>query len=230
MNKILTMLKLQQALNDATNGIGWEKGITDKGKRIDWRRCALLEAAEMIDSYPWKHWKDINAMPDRDNIRIEAVDIWHFVLSEMLRIGKLKGLDHHFIALLIEATDAYKRIAKGKKRGFTSHYDEIEAIEDFIATLFEENLTIEKLFEEYVKLTEVADLNLDQLYALYVGKNILNRFRQDHGYKEGTYTKVWGGKEDNVVMQSILQCKPDITPDELYRELQERYHTIAPSS
>ena len=230
MNKILTMLQLQQELNDATNGLGWEEGMTNRGKRIDWRRCALLEAAEMIESYPWKHWKNIDVVPDRENVRIEAVDIWHFILSEMLRIGKLEGLDHRSIALSIEATDAYKRVAEGKKRNFASHYDEIEAIEEFIATLFKENLTIEKLFEEYAKLIEVADLNLDQLYALYIGKNILNRFRQDNGYKEGAYIKEWDSKEDNVVMQSILQYKPDITPDELYRELQERYSAISPLS
>jgi len=91
MNKIETMLRLQQQLNDATNGTGWEKGITKNGKQIDWRRCIWLEAAELVESYPWKHWKNIAANPDYANIKIEAVDIWHFVMSEALRVYAVEG-------------------------------------------------------------------------------------------------------------------------------------------
>jgi len=57
----------------------------------------------------------------------------------------------------------------------------------------------------------------------YVGKNLLNRFRQEHGYKEGTYTKVWNGREDNVVMQEILSARPGIDPEELYAKLEAEY-------
>ena len=28
-------------------------------------------------------------------------------------------------------------------------------------------------------------------------KNVLNFFRQDNGYKDGSYIKLWDGKEDN---------------------------------
>ena len=86
MKKLETMLVLQQQLNDNTNGTGWEKGLTKNGKQIDWRRCIYLEAAELVESYPWKHWKNIDASPDYENIKIEAVDIWHFVMSEALRL------------------------------------------------------------------------------------------------------------------------------------------------
>ena len=83
---------MQQNLNDATSGKDWEKGLTDKGKIIDWKRCVLLEAAELINSYPWKHWKNIKAQPDFENIKIEVVDIWHFVMSEALRVFKIENL------------------------------------------------------------------------------------------------------------------------------------------
>ncbi len=68
-----------------------------------------------------------------------------------------------------------------------------------------------------------SELNLDTLYKLYVGKNILNQFRQDHGYKEGSYIKLWNGEEDNVVMQRILDTNDAISPDELYIALEEAY-------
>ena len=68
-----------------------------------------------------------------------------------------------------------------------------------------------------------SGLNLDSLYKLYIGKNILNQFRQDHGYKEGSYIKEWNGEEDNVTMQRILDHTPQISPEELYRKLEEAY-------
>lgn len=50
---------------------------------------------------------------------------------------------------------------------------------------------------------------------------MLNQFRQDHGYKEGTYKKVWGGKEDNTsVMLSLLQGDKVPTIDALYHKLE----------
>ncbi|MBN2607251.1 MAG: dUTP diphosphatase, partial [Thiotrichales bacterium] len=48
------MLSMQAALNEMTNGANWRSGKTALGKVIDWRRCIVMETAELIDSYPWK--------------------------------------------------------------------------------------------------------------------------------------------------------------------------------
>jgi len=47
-----------------------------------------------------------------------------------------------------------------------------------------------------------------ELFALYMGKNVLNQFRQAHGYKEGTYRKLWGGREDNEHLMEVLAEVP----------------------
>jgi hypothetical protein len=83
--------------------------------------------------------------------------------------------------------------------------------------------TTEKLMEDFFNVAMQSGLNLDSLYKLYVGKNILNQFRQDHGYKEGSYIKVWNGEEDNVFMQRILDETPEITPNALYQSLEKIY-------
>ena len=88
MQKILQMLQLQQQLNDNTNGKEWEKGITKNGKIIDWKRCAYLECAELIESYPWKHWKSIDASPDYENIKIERDYKKCINLSKNTRVGR----------------------------------------------------------------------------------------------------------------------------------------------
>jgi len=223
MEKIKTMLTLQQQLNDATNGTGWENGLTKNGKQIDWRRCIYLEAAELIESYPWKHWKNIDASPDYENIKIEAVDIWHFVMSEALRIYKTEALGSIAdLASAITTQEGYIKIKTDTHPTALSHYEEIGIVEDFVKSLFCGD-AVEILVSKFFTVAKHAGLDLESLYALYIGKNILNRFRQDHGYKEGSYIKQWDGSEDNVAMQEILAKAPEISPEVLYSRLEEIY-------
>jgi dimeric dUTPase (all-alpha-NTP-PPase superfamily) len=201
MDKILQMLELQQQLNDATNGLGWEDGMTKNGKPIDWKRCTYLECAELIESYPWKHWKNIDARPDYANIKIEAVDIWHNNINSLTNFVTFSG---------------------EVKEHFKDYYEQIAVVEILMKTLFCGGST-EKLMAAFIDVAMQSGLNLDTLYTLYVGKNILNQFRQDHGYKEGTYIKIWNGEEDNVTMQKVLEENENVTPDELYKALEIAY-------
>ena len=102
-----------------------------------------------------------------------------------------------------------------------NYYEQIEVVELLMKTLFCGDST-EALMEAFIDVAVQSGLNLDALYKLYVGKNILNKFRQDHGYKEGTYIKIWNGEEDNVTMQSILE-DDNITPEGLYKSLEKAY-------
>ncbi|MEN8727797.1 MAG: dUTP diphosphatase [Sulfurovum sp.] len=223
MDKILQMLLLQQQLNDATNGEGWEKGITKNGKLIDWKRCTYLECAELIESYPWKHWKNIAAEPDYANIKIEAVDIWHFIMSQALEDYKM--LNHGNIedlATNINALPNFQTFFTDITPTTKNYYEQIEVVEHLMKTLFCGEST-EKLIGAFIDVAVQSGLNLDTLYKLYIGKNILNQFRQDHGYKEGSYIKIWNGEEDNVTMQRVLEENEDVTPEGLYNALEEAY-------
>ena len=82
---------------------------------------------------------------------------------------------------------------------------------------------LERMSDDFFRLAAMGGLNLDTLYRLYVGKNILNQFKSDHGYKEGHYIKVWNGEEDNSVMKRSWEANPDMTPDELYTALKAAY-------
>ena len=223
MNKITQMLTLQQQLNDATNGDGWEKGVTKNGKLIDWKRCSYLECAELIESYPWKHWKNIDAEPDYDNIKIEAVDIWHFIMSQMLQDYKIdKKGDIQTLTKAIESLPDFTAFTKTVTPMQKNSYEQIEVVENLMRVLFC-NESPEALMKAFIDVALQSGLNLDTLYQLYIGKNILNQFRQDHGYKEGSYIKIWGEEEDNVVMQRILEDNPETSPEKLYRALEVAY-------
>ena len=223
MNRILQMLELQQELNDATNGKNWEAGLTKNNKKIDWRRCIYLEAAELIESYPWKHWKNIDASPDYANIKIEIVDIWHFIMSEALRLYKVENRGSlQDISTTITTMQGFNEFLKAEKGEQLSSYEEIELVEEMIKILFC-NSDINALLISFLTMSSKLNLKLPELYELYIGKNILNKFRQNHGYKDGSYIKEWNGKEDNVVMQEILASKRDITPEALYDALEKAY-------
>jgi hypothetical protein len=73
---------------------------------------------------------------------------------------------------------------------------------------------------------QLIEMDFDQLYRMYVGKNVLNFFRQDHGYKDGSYIKVWQGREDNEHLAELLTRLDSETArfkDEVYQGLQSRY-------
>jgi len=224
MDKILLMLQLQNQLNDATNGEEWVKGITKNGKTINWNRCIYMECAEMVDSFSWKHWKSIHKEADWDNLQIEVIDVWHFIMSLAIQDynQNLKG-GIEDLAISISSQENFSIIDTDNNK-FASQNDVIVKVENIIRlSLNEDSLELEKLISDFFDLVVMSGLNLQTLYRLYVGKNILNQIRQDNGYKDGSYIKVWNGKEDNIVMQRILNNKNEITPNALYGALEEAY-------
>ncbi len=227
MDKILLMLQLQSSLNEATNGEEWTKGVTKNNKIINWKRCVYMECAEMIDSFSWKHWKNIDKEADWANLQIEVVDVWHFIMSLAIQnyANAYKGgVDE--LALDISALSNFNKIDT-KNELFSTQDIIIETIESIMFdVLNRDNLELEKLISEFFDLVVMSGLDLDTLYKLYVGKNILNQFRQDNGYKDGSYIKVWAGEEDNVVMKRVLDKGSDISPSELYKELTKLYISL----
>lgn len=228
MDKILLMLQLQNQLNDATNGEKWVEGITKNGKTINWNRCIYMECAEMIDSFTWKHWKAINQEADWENLQIEVIDVWHFIMSLAIEnySKNLKG-GIEDLALNISQSPSYNNLER-ENSSFAPQESVMQKVEKIIAlSLQRDTLDLDTLISEFFDLVVMSGLDLDRLYRLYVGKNILNQFRQDNGYKDGTYIKEWNGEEDNVLMKRIWEHDSNITPQRLYVELEKIYTTLS---
>lgn len=216
MGLIEQMFKLQNELNVHTNGQMWVDGLTKENRQISWYRCIYMEAAEAIDSFNWKHWKNINIEPDWANIKVELVDIWHFIMSEAIRVDD---------------------------QSYANQYEEIDVIGDLDSEVLLQTLErilslsaqakIEnnnKSIRETIDLFFVAlshiGMDTGELYKRYVVKNQLNSFRQQNGYKDGSYIKIWGSVEDNVVAFNMMDDNPGISPTELYRQLESTYATL----
>jgi len=220
--KVKEMFLMQQALNDETNGVGWEDGYTKNGKLINWKRCIYMECAELIDSFAWKHWKNISAAPDVNNIVIEIVDIWHFVMSYILeQYYGGKDIDH-----IVSDVTAVSGFAEFSSYAYDVHeYSIYEIVNDIELIIHETSgfeLQIGELLTDFFRVALKCGVSLDILFEKYIGKNVLNKFRQDHGYKEGSYRKIWGDLEDNEVLIEVLS-KGAVSASEIYEQLQKIY-------
>lgn len=220
------MLQMQQALNDETNGIGWENGQTKEGKLINWRRCIYMECAELIDSFAWKHWKNISAPVNSQNIAIEITDIWHFVMSLILEANR----GRQSLESLSEEIAANRAFMEFCKEAYNmDSYNQYEIMNDIELLIHQTSIPgtdFEVLFNTFFALALKCGVNLKTLFSNYMAKNVLNKFRQDNGYKDGSYKKTWNGKEDNEVLSQILSDmlkRPNFELDDIYGALQNAY-------
>jgi len=58
---------------------------------------------------------------------------------------------------------------------------------------------------------------------------VLNFFRQDNGYKDGSYIKVWAGQEDNEHLVEVVQqldSSRATFSDDVYQALAQRYEQL----
>lgn len=194
------MLEMQNAMNTKVHAEWFNQGF-------EWYRAIWVECAEMLDHYGWKWWK--KQTPDTEQVILELVDIFHFGLS-----------------LRIDGKTSYQEIAEQ----LTAELEKPTQAEDFKQTL--ELLAASAVANKTFDATAFAGcmaqigMNIDDLYRGYVGKNTLNFFRQDHGYKDGSYIKVWHGQEDNEHLVEVVKSL-DINQanfaDLVYQGLKERY-------
>ncbi|MDX4011772.1 dUTP diphosphatase [Aliarcobacter skirrowii] len=218
-SKLEEMFLLQKELNDSTNGKNWELGINKFNKEINWLRCIHMEVAELIDSTPWKHWKNINSEPDMNNIHVELVDIWHFLMSYILQETNVPRavslVNTHCIYEANTNIDIQLVVKDAEKLSYLALAIDTKNMPSFSG--------IERFIEQFFRTCKTAGLSFTWLQKLYIGKNCLNKFRQDHGYKEGTYKKVWSGQEDNVVMVDLLEKIEDVNFEDFYKKLEVEY-------
>ena len=198
--KIINMLELQDLMNSKVNE-DWRNAGNE------WYRAIWMESSEMLDHYGWKWWK--KQEPEIMQVKLEVVDIVHFALS--IRLEQNLSLD-----------DTAELIARD--------FENLMQAEDIRKSI--ECLALLTLTDQGAHFTFIAgimkylDMSFDELYEIYVGKNVLNMFRQDNGYKEGTYNKVWNGREDNEYLADImksLNADSQTFKDDVYAALSQNY-------
>jgi hypothetical protein len=148
-----------------------------------------------------------------EQVRLEVIDIWHFGLSALFGDGRTYEQIARGIA---DSLEDYRQRPQGVR----------EAAESVAAYALNQRGFSVRLFWD---LMHAVELDFDELHRHYVGKNVLNLFRQDHGYKDGTYQKLWQGREDNEHLMELLKeldSRAANYADDLYARLAERYRTL----
>ena len=216
---IKTMFKLQDEFNEYTTE-NWKQA------NLPWHRAIWLECAEAVESLDWKWWK--HGTDDNNNLKVELVDIWHFLMSyNIVRLAPI-AQDPEKFHYLFEINEVRDDI------------DIKDMFDQFVGLLLEketEETTADKQYLNFIFMNMWTKLgySVNDLYREYIIKNCLNKFRQDNGYKDGTYKKMWNGVdgkqyEDNVITWIIMEESDielnDETFDKLYTELDKFYSNM----
>jgi len=198
--QITQMLSMQDAMNSRVSE-------TWRDNDYEWYRAIWVECAEMLDHHGWKWWK--HQKIDIAQVQLELVDIFHFGLSLRLMTGN-------------SVKKISRTLAKELHQG-TGESDFKIALENLASAAVTNKAFDAKALADCMSL---MNMDLDELFRQYVGKNTLNFFRQDHGYKDGSYIKIWHGEEDNEVLANLvktLDTSADDFQQQLYSALKEKY-------
>jgi dimeric dUTPase (all-alpha-NTP-PPase superfamily) len=209
-----TMLSMQARMNSKVDP-AWIRAA------YPYMRAVVIEAAEAIEHHGWKWWKK-QAM-DLPQLQMELIDIWHFMLSELLLMHK-GNEEAAFNVLMAETAvnDSEAKLIFDARSYQINQLTTLEKLELLIGTGVSRRVEIGL----FAAIMNDCRLDWQEVYAQYVSKNVLNFFRQDHGYKEGTYRKIWQDREDNEHLVDIMQ---ELNPqdaayqDLLYTRLAQRY-------
>lgn len=194
-----------------------------KSQNFDWNFAIIDECREIKEHLGWKWWKENYQCGlhegNRKQVQLEVIDILHFVLSEFA--GEHEGV---------------KVVTRWFNQGnelTPSNWNEV------VHWMMEECVTdgVDKA-EVWSAMAILSGLTTEQVIETYTQKFVLNKFRQDHGYKDGSYVKEWKGwyfynhceslqtLEDNEVLEYIVRrLDPDKRSDEdvLYKQLKMYY-------
>jgi len=209
MNELQKMLQKQEELNNLTFP-EWKTKLNP----YDWDTAMLVESGECLDSLAYKWWKKQDV--DLDNVKVELIDILHFLLSKALYFD-------------IDFDDLYEKIKSVNLMCFYLNPNEkiLKNIKYDILVLNKETI-IEEQFLILFSIFGKLEMKIEDIFRAYMVKNVLNQFRQDFGYKIGDYIKVWDFKnnlEDNVVAYDLALNIKDIQNFDkiLYNKLKDYY-------
>ena len=208
---IKKMFEKQDELNIHTNGSDW------RNKNLNWRRAIWTECAELLDYTNWKWWRQQDiSMKD---IEMELIDIWHFLMSDLMINNSIDLCTENIYYKFKNSFESFPEISMNR-------------IQEYTEELVREALTShQSMVHRFMMLCGAigSQMNIDGIYKLYMGKNVLNKFRQDNGYKQKTYQKIWNGQEDNIYLMNFLDKVEEIGDDfeqVIYDRLQEKYKKI----
>jgi len=195
----LETIEIQKKFNNSV-APGWDKKDAESQEKFDFWMAILDESVEVLGSKHWKWWKKDKEVGeiDWDNIRVELVDLFHFILSVCIQQDMQTVIFQQLVNL-----EMNKEGLKVKDDKFFSDF-----WDQFLMSVQMRMLPLVAIrIVEYWYRTG-GDAN--ELFMEYRIKAALNNIRQEFGYGT-TYQKMWLDirdgeyKEDNVIAWELAQ-------------------------
>lgn len=193
--KLKEIVDLQDRFNERLD-VNWRK------RGWDWDSCITVEIGEALESLQFKHWKKQEL--DIENVKVEAIDILHFHISKELEHYATITLQKHLIQHFNYELENISSVPRLR-----------EVFNDYCICRRIDNLTA---------IFKALGMSVNEIYQRYIVKNALNILRQQNGYKDGSYIKMWNGVEDNKVALELWDN--DFNFRTFYEKLEDRYNTI----
>lgn len=211
-SQVTKLVAMQDELNTyihpewKTQGFNWDLAIID-------------ECLEIHGHLGWKWWKKDYAVGLHDGnlaqVKLEVIDILHFVVSSWIQSGDTRYLLENFNAAYVKHSTGY-------------------TVNNFLE--FAGKRRADMYGECWIYLAHSVGLTEQEILETYTQKYVLNKFRQDHGYKTGEYVKEWVSPddampyEDNECLAAIVADIKDYDEDttdeiELYSRLEAMYNS-----
>lgn len=213
---LIAMLDLQSTLNAAVNPAWVTAGYP-------FLRAVAVESGEALDHYGWKWWK--KQEPNLEQFGVELIDILHFYLSHIL-VSQVGNVADAASYIEMQHERNVKSIVFEDRSYVFADMDVLSRVELLAGLAVSRRVS----FPLLGSLFDSIGMTSEQVFNTYVGKNVLNVFRQANGYKQGTYIKDWFGEEDNQVMSRLLSelsgCDPITVPSVLKIKLEAAYKAV----
>lgn len=184
---------IQKELNDIVRP-NWNDPLSNSYLSFDHFNVAILdEVSELLGSVNWKWWKKEDKY-DLWNLKIEAIDIFHFFLS----------------ILILDKPSLLDPSSEEGKQEVCNHVIEHPLIKDAefnysgLVNCISDMITYANI-KDITLLFNLVGMNSEEISAVYVAKATLNKIRQEKGYQKGTYQKTVNGIEDNQTLQSLVE-------------------------
>ena len=206
--KVTVMMSLQDEMNKKVHS-DWI------AQNFEWYRAAWIECGELMDHLGYKWWK--KQIADVEQVKLEIVDIWHFAMSSYFTPEAAK--ESEFYKLCDKVSQEIEQVSSllaanvnPELSGSDWNQAQKKLIRQATEVVAESSLARKQVsVDAFWQLLVAAGLDLDSLYTAYIGKNVLNQFRQDKGYKQGHYQKTWHGREDNEHLAELVNS---LDPDD----------------
>jgi len=199
------IIEAQNTLNKKYSGEDWMEKIP----KSHFLMAALAEYGELLESSPrtgdtetgWKWWKPY-LENDENNIKIEVVDILHFLTSALiLTYEGVRQLSIDYNACSTAFSEEENILDSEASSG--PAFDLLTTISVFMLTAL--SASREEALNTFMfvinALCDYSGMDPSEIAELYMKKNELNHKRVDGGYMESedAYEKIDSdGNEDNV--------------------------------